>query len=204
MESLVLNEKEKNKTFHFFYPIRNAEKFSKNGLILNLGCGEKAYREYVNIDKKNLPGVDLVWDLEKTPLPFQDNSVSEIKCEHVLEHISNFMPLMEELYRISKPKAKIKIFVPYYRYEGAYRDPTHVRFFTEHSFDYFQEGVKFSHYSKARFKVKYVKKQIRFFSDVKERRKKIMQLIPDFLRPILDIFFWSIYSEINYELEVLK
>lgn len=171
---------------------------------LNLGCGENIYSGYTNLDRANLPGVDLVWDLERTPLPLSDNSVSEIKAEHILEHIVNYLPLLEDLHRIAKPKAKFEVLVPYYKYEAAYRDPTHVRFFTEHSFDYFQDGVKFSHYSDIRFNVKSVEKRVRFLSDVKNTRKKIMKMIPNFSRPILDMFFWNIYSEIKFDLEVVK
>jgi len=169
---------------------------------LNFGCGEKIYSGYTNVDKIELPGVDLVWDLEKTPLPFKSDSVSLIKCEHILEHVSNFLPLVEEMWRICKPKAIIHVYAPYFRYEAAYRDPTHVRFFTEHSFDYFKNGVKFSHYSKARFNIKKIEFRNHFFSDVRNLHKKIIKYIP--FKKFLNIFFWNIYSEIYYELEVVK
>ena len=173
-------------------------------LKLNLGCGNKQYEGYVNVDKVALPGVQFVHDLEKTPLPFDTNSVSEIRCEHILEHIVNYMPLLEEMHRISKPNAKIHVLAPYYKYEAAFRDPTHVRFFTEHSFDYFHEGVKFSHYSPARFEVDNVEKRIRFISDVKDKRKSIMKMIPNFVRPALDMFLWNVYSELKFEMRVIK
>lgn len=171
---------------------------------LNLGCGENSYENYVNLDKLSIPGVNIVYDLEKTPLPFEDNSVSEVKCEHILEHIVNFMPLIEDLHRICIPKASINILAPYYKYEGAYRDPTHVRFFTEHSFDYFQDRVKFSNYSKARFKVLNVEKRVRFISDVIDKRKKTMILTPNWIRPFLDKFLFDVYSELSFNLEVIK
>ncbi len=171
-------------------------------LRINFGCGENIYPRCINIDKVSLPGVDFTWDLEQVPLPFKSNSVSEIKCEHILEHINNFIPLIEELWRISKPGGVIYIKVPYFRYEGAYRDPTHIRFFTEHSFDYFKDGVKFSHYSHARFNLSKVELRNHFFSDVKNLHKKIIRFIP--FKKFLNIFFWNIYSEIYFELEVIK
>jgi len=173
-------------------------------LKLNLGCGNRPYVGYINVDKLALPGVQVLCDLEKTPLPFSTDSISEINCEHILEHVVNFLPLMEEIHRISKPEAMIHVLAPYYRYEGAYRDPTHVRFFTEHSFDYLQDGVEFSFYSKARFRVEKVEKRVRFLSDVQDKRKKRMQSIPNFIRPFLDHFLWDIYSELKFELKVLK
>ncbi|MBD3252960.1 methyltransferase domain-containing protein [Candidatus Pacearchaeota archaeon] len=181
---------------------RNSVLTKTDNLKVNFGCGEKIYEDFINIDRLPLPNVDLVWDLEKTPLPFKSNSVSEIKCEHILEHVKNFMPLIEELWRICKPGAFIKIYAPYFRYEAAYRDPTHVRFFTEHSFDYFQDGLTYSYYSKARFKIRKVELRNNFFSGVKNLHKKIIKFIP--FKKFLNIFFWNIYSEVYYELEVVK
>jgi len=174
---------------------------AKKDYRLNLGCGDKPYKGYINIDKIKLPCVDLVCDLEY-PLPFKDNTISEVRCEHVLEHIKNFMSLMEELHRVCEPGANISITAPYFRYEGSYRDPTHVRFFTEHSFDYFQDGVRFSFYSPARFNVRNVFLRNHFISDVKNVHKKIIKYVP--FKKFLNIFFWNIYSEVNYELEVDK
>jgi ubiquinone/menaquinone biosynthesis C-methylase UbiE len=181
-------------------------KMIKSKLInkLNLGCGENILLNYINVDRIKLNGVDKVLDLEVTPLPFKDNSMNKIFASHVLEHIHNFMPLIEEIHRIAKPNSLLKIVVPYYKYEGTFRDPTHRGFFTEHSFDYFKDGVKFSHYSKVRFKVLRVKKRIKHYSDVKNKLKRIIAAIPNFMRPILDIFFWNMYTEIEFNLQVIK
>jgi ubiquinone/menaquinone biosynthesis C-methylase UbiE len=174
----------------------------EENLKINMGCGEKTYSDYINLDKIKLPNVNVVWDLEKSPLPFKDNSVSEILCEHIVEHVNNFIPLMEEFHRICKNEAVIKIAAPYYKYEGAYRDPTHVRFFTEHSFDYFQEDVQFSFYSNARFKVRKVELKNHFFSSIKNTHKKIIPYVP--FKKFFNLFMWNMFSEINYELEVVK
>jgi len=203
--SLVLKQARVREESRAYSPlIATPKKIEYQKPKLNLGCGTKSIPGYINIDKSALEGVDLKWDLEKTPLPFEDNSVSEVTCEHILEHIVNFMPLIEDIHRICEPNARIEVLAPYYKYEAAYRDPTHVRFFTEHSFDYFQDGVEFSHYSKARFKVENVEKRVRFLSSVKNKRKKIMGATPNFLRPFLDHFFWNVYSELKFELTVIK
>ena len=52
-----------------------------------LGCGNKIYDGYVNVDKFELYNIDIKHDLEKFPYPFEDNSDEEIKLSHVLEHI---------------------------------------------------------------------------------------------------------------------
>jgi hypothetical protein len=58
-------------------------------------------------------------------------------ANHVLEHINNFIPLMHELHRICKKGAIIKIRTPFYSAWGQFVDPTHVRFFTPFTFNYF-------------------------------------------------------------------
>jgi len=195
MEELSIIQKSESriKTFDFL---------KQENLKINLGCGDNIYPGYVNIDKIPLKNVDITLDLEKTPLPFDSDSVSEIRCEHILEHINNYIPLLEELWRITKKGGIIYVYAPYFRYEGAYRDPTHVRFFTEHSFDYFQDGMKFSTYSKARFKINKIELRNHFFSGVKNIHKKIINYIP--FKKFLNIFIWNIYSEVYYELEVIK
>ena len=46
-------------------------------LKLNLGCGAKRLKGYVNVDKFGDP--DLRLDLETFPYPWNDNSVAEIE-----------------------------------------------------------------------------------------------------------------------------
>ena len=51
---------------------------------LNIGCGHISMRDYVNIDMRELPGVDIVSDVGD--LPFDASSIDEIYSSHVLEH----------------------------------------------------------------------------------------------------------------------
>jgi predicted SAM-dependent methyltransferase len=94
------------------------------GRKLHLGCGRDIKKGWVNVDIAPLPGVDMVVDLEKTPYPFRDNEFSEIEAHHTFEHIGNFMPMMEELHRICKPGAIIRVSVPYYASPAFWRDRT--------------------------------------------------------------------------------
>jgi len=126
---------------------------SQDNLQLNLGGGRRRYPNFINVDKAALPETDLQWNLEKVPLPFAENSVSKIISEHTLEHVFNFVELLEEMYRITKPGGVWEIVVPYYKYEGTFRDPTHRCFFSENTFDYFKEGNTFDYYSPVRVKI---------------------------------------------------
>jgi len=120
---------------------------------INLGCGKDIRKGWINVDKLELPGVDIVHDLNKFPYPFPDNFADYILMNHILEHLDDVIAVMEEIYRILKPKAIVEIAVPYYKWKGAFKDPTHKHFFTPDSMDYFTEGFKWNFYTKARFKI---------------------------------------------------
>ncbi len=118
---------------------------------LEIGCGKAKTPGYVGMDQFPLPGVDIVHDLETFPWPLPASSVSEVKAHHVLEHLRNLTGVMEEVHRVLKPGGLFRIKVPYFRHVGAFTDPTHVRFFTEGTFDYFSSKNPMSYYSTARY-----------------------------------------------------
>jgi len=129
-------------------------------LKLNLGCGNKRKEGYLNCDISPLVKPDKIVNLEKK-LPFKDNSVNEIYSRHVCEHIQNFIPLMNEFHRICKNGSKITAIVPYFSHPGASQDPSHKRFFTLNTFDYFELGNKLCFYGMGLFSIK--KKELRLF-----------------------------------------
>jgi len=75
---------------------------------LHLGCGTEKLKGYLNCDISLEVNPDKVVDLEKK-LPFKSNTIDEIIINHTLEHIINFIELMEEFNRICKKGALIKI-----------------------------------------------------------------------------------------------
>ena len=81
---------------------------------LNLGCGNDIRFGYINIDIRPLKGVNLVLDLENQSLPFQDNLVSEIVAQDIIEHVSYYKVenLLKECFRVLKPKGTIYIRTP--------------------------------------------------------------------------------------------
>jgi hypothetical protein len=99
------------------------------GLKLNLGSGQNPRPGYVNVDLYGEPDVRL--DLESFPWPWPDGSVSEIVLIHVLEHLGAtpavFIRIMQEMYRVCEPGARIEIVVPHPRHDHFIGDPTHVR-----------------------------------------------------------------------------
>lgn len=82
---------------------------------LNLGCGgsPSQYKDYINCDIVQMDGVDQIVDITET-LPWEDNTIDEIWCTSVLEHITfdQVPKAIEEFYRILKPDGKLHVSVP--------------------------------------------------------------------------------------------
>lgn len=102
-----------------------------NGLrVLNIGCGFEQYKapNVTNVDAYDICSPDLVWDLNVTPLPFEDNTFDFIIANHVLEHIQEWWPLFNDCARMLKPNGKMEVWVPGDGQDGqlGYRDHIHI------------------------------------------------------------------------------
>ena len=100
----------------------------------------------MNLDLVAGEAVDVVADLDACrtqPLPFDDDRFEEFRGSHVLEHLRDPLPFMQELYRIAKPGATALFLLPYGSSDDAFEDPTHVRPWFAGSFAVFaQVGPK--------------------------------------------------------------
>lgn len=118
---------------------------------INLGCGKDIRNGWINVDKIDLDGVDVVHDLDVFPWPFDTASVDRIRMDNSLEHLNDVVAVIEELYRVLKPGGIVCIRVPLAPSHLAFMDPTHKHFFTKKSIHYFIDGHKYGYYSQARF-----------------------------------------------------
>ena len=127
-------------------------------LGLNLGCGSDIRNGYVNTDIVSLSGVDVVCDIKQFPYPFPDDRFSSLLLINVLEHLPDTINTLEEIYRVSKNGGHVTIRVPYWNSMEMSTDPTHISFFNERSFDYFDPTKPLCkrrpYYSKARFHIR--------------------------------------------------
>jgi len=114
---------------------------SHEPMILELGSGnKKPDHSRVYIDRLELPGVDIIANLEDG-LPFlPDNSVDAIYSNSFLEHINNLEFLMYEIWRVLKPNGQKYVFVPHFSNPYYYSDYAHHRFFGLYSFEYFSKS----------------------------------------------------------------
>ena len=105
-------------------------------IILELGCGLAKKPDRIGVDHLDLPGVDIVADLNEGLGFLRDNSVDEIHSRSLFEHLTGFNELMPELVRVLKPGGRCYVFVPHFSNPYYYSDPTHVRFFGLYTFFY--------------------------------------------------------------------
>lgn len=96
--------------------------------VLNLGCGKCIYTSpnVTNLDLCEYPGINIVWDLSKTPFPFKDESFDYIIANHVLEHIPNWFECFKELERILAPGGIIEVWIPPISSDSAFTYRDHI------------------------------------------------------------------------------
>jgi len=80
---------------------------------LHLGCASKIINEFVNVDIREMEGVDVV-DNIITLEKFQNETASLIYVSHVLEHTGRFeyMNVLKKWYEILKKGGILRIAVP--------------------------------------------------------------------------------------------
>ncbi len=82
--------------------------------VLNIGCGKCVFTapNVINVDITAYEGINLVWDLSKTPFPLESNSYDLVIANHVLEHIPDWFECMKEMARLVKVGGIIEVWVP--------------------------------------------------------------------------------------------
>ncbi|MFX1392094.1 MAG: methyltransferase domain-containing protein [Promethearchaeota archaeon] len=175
---------------------------------LNLGCGYDCRKGWVNLDREKRDGVDIVHDLNKLPLPFENEKFDYVLCQDVLEHV-NIIPLMNEIHRILKKGGILKIRVPHFTSTLNYEDPTHKNQFSIRTFDYFIEKVDFSYEREIKSFSKISKKLIFY-----KKKNIFLRIINRFLenwinkseeRQIMyETTFLRIIPTINIEIKLIK
>lgn len=94
---------------------------------LNVGCGRDIRKEWVNLDSIKFEGIDVIHNLDKFPYPFEDNIFDEIWAQQIIEHLDHPQEFVKELWRISKPGAKVVIGTVHFSSPCVWGDITHKR-----------------------------------------------------------------------------
>jgi SAM-dependent methyltransferase len=123
---------------------------------LLMGCGSRIYKDLFIGDKSEFNNLirldnnpdhdpDVIWDLTKHPLPFEDNSFDEIHAYEVLEHLAAqgdyefFFAEFSEYWRILKNGGVLLGTCPDKNSEWAWGDPSHKRIIQEENFTFLDQ-----------------------------------------------------------------
>ena len=144
---------------------------------LNLGCGDGIKEEWVNLDIFERNGVDVVHDLNKLPLPFDNDKFDVVFCKDVLEHVK-YHPLINDIHRILKSGGLLIIRVPHFTSKSNYGDPTHINQFSAMTFRYFTEEKKYGYtrdvkiFSKIKIRIMFEQFEIFLFRVINKTLEK--------------------------------
>ena len=108
---------------------------------LNLGCGALIIPGFVNVDIAPGKGVDMVADLD-TLWPWPDESVDTIFALDIYEHVDKPLLFVNEMWRVMEPGGIVRLRTTFWKTEQSYTDPTHKRWLTDKSFDYWIPGTE--------------------------------------------------------------
>jgi len=109
------------------------------GAKLDIGCGNAKQKGFMGMDKRDIPGVDIIHDLEVFPYPFDDGVFPAIHGHHIMEHVKPWFmnDIMNELWRIAKPDATLFFALPFAGTMSYWQDPTHCNGCTDMTFRYY-------------------------------------------------------------------
>lgn len=170
--------------------------------ILNLGSGKKqAGENEFTVDKNSSVSPDLVHDLNIFPWPVETGTFDEVICQDVIEHVTDVVRTLEEIHRVSKPGAIVRIKTPHYSCSNSYTDPTHLHHLGYFSFDYFTGENQWGFYSPVRFKKK--KSFLHFYPAL--HNKLVFRLANKWPEAYEKYWAWIFPAWfMSFELEVLK
>lgn len=174
--------------------------------LLNLGCGMDKIKGAVNLDVSPHVHPDVIWDLNIFPYPFEDEEFDIVLAKQILEHLDDLVKVMNELWRILKPRGILRIWTPHFAHRDSYTDPTHKHFFALHTFDYWDDsttlGKRLSHERGVRTNFKILKTKLHFD---KQLQPIVFLIRPNKFRRVYEGFFANIFPacEIYYKLRRL-
>jgi SAM-dependent methyltransferase len=98
---------------------------------IDIGCGNHKREGFIGIDIAPGEQVDYVIDIERAPLPFENDSVDHVFSNHTFEHIYAPQNILREIVRVCKHGALVEIWTPYLKSNDAFL-LGHFSFYNEH------------------------------------------------------------------------
>lgn len=116
--------------------------------ILDVGCGTGAFARHCPSDDIEVHGVDIDAraieeaarfevvcraDLDRSPLPYEDETFDAVLAKDIVEHVLDAGGLMGEIFRVMRPGAVLVVSTVMARPRAVWADYTHIRGFTKRS-----------------------------------------------------------------------
>ena len=131
--------------------IEQYAKLVKGGTLIDIGCGEKPYEKYFDVEKyigieieggsheRSKKNANIFYDGKR--LPFEDESVSWVLCTQVLEHMAEPEAFIRECSRVLKNEGGIILSAP--QVWGLHEEPFDFYRFTKYGLKYLIEKCGF-------------------------------------------------------------
>ena len=109
---------------HLYFLMKDIKEAIENfatGNLLDLGCGNKPYKEWYDLKTTSSVGCDAIQSTENvvddiclaSKLPYDNNTFDSILSTQVLEHVFEQQQMINESYRVLKPNGHIILTVPF-------------------------------------------------------------------------------------------
>ena len=95
-----------------------------DGVRLNLGSGNEPLTGFVNVDRRVVPGVNVVADV--TALPFRAHCAEQVVASSLLEHFEDPYSVLADVNRVLKASGTFVMRVPSPWSQSGLLDKTHV------------------------------------------------------------------------------
>ena len=113
----------------------DAERASARRRVLDLGCGRNKQPGAVGVDRDPASQADVLCDLNDVPYPFRADSFDEIHLHHVIEHLTDVVAVIAEIWRIARHGGRVLVSTPHFSSVHSYTDPGHRQRLARGSFD---------------------------------------------------------------------
>lgn len=106
-----------------------------HSLKLDIGCSFHKKSGYIGVDLLKTEDVDVVADA--CQMPFADSTFDGIYTSHCIEHISDQLSVISEMWRVCERDSEIHILVPHFSNPSYFDDLTHQHKYSTRSFEHY-------------------------------------------------------------------
>lgn len=175
--------------------IRRYEHLWAEGLRLNVGCARNQLPGFLNIDIDPRCHPDMLVEPGK-PWPFPSGQFNFVLMSHILEHVRDPFPLLDDVWRVLRPGGHVLIVVPHGMSEQQMGTPAHVVAYNAMSFTAFTtqryETPGDHGYGAYEGKPVHPWELVRIDHELKHQWPRWLVWLPTFLEP----YIWNLYANI--------